>query len=90
VWSNGQSSWLQIQRSGFDYLRYQIFQEVIGLELGPFSVVSTIEELLGKNSSGSGLEGVSTATGIRYADHATPLYQKKLALASQTSGGRSN
>jgi hypothetical protein len=24
LWSNGQSSWLQIQRSGFDSWRYQI------------------------------------------------------------------
>jgi hypothetical protein len=24
-WSSGQNSWLQIQRSGFDFRRYQIF-----------------------------------------------------------------
>jgi hypothetical protein len=29
------------------------------------------------------------AVGIRRADHATPLYPQKLALTSQTSGGRS-
>jgi hypothetical protein len=29
----------------------------VGLELGPLSLVSTIEELLGRKSSGSGLEG---------------------------------
>jgi hypothetical protein len=40
------SSWLQIQRSEFDSLRYQIFWEVVGLERGPLSLVSTIEELL--------------------------------------------
>jgi hypothetical protein len=28
----------------------------VGLELSPFSLVSTTEELLGRNSSGSGLE----------------------------------
>jgi hypothetical protein len=28
----------------------------VGLELGPLSLVSTIEELLGINSSGSGIE----------------------------------
>jgi hypothetical protein len=28
----------------------------VGLEQGPFSLVSTIEELLGRKSSGSGLE----------------------------------
>jgi hypothetical protein len=49
-------SWLQIQRSGFDSWRYQIFWEVVGLEWGPPSLVSTIEELLERKSSGSGLE----------------------------------
>jgi hypothetical protein len=51
MWYSGQSSWLQIQRSGFDSRR-----EVMGLERGPFSLVNTIEELLGRKSSGSGLE----------------------------------
>jgi hypothetical protein len=43
---------------GFDFRLYQIFWEVVGLERGPLtiSLVSTIEELLGTNSSGSGLE----------------------------------
>jgi hypothetical protein len=30
-----------------------------------------------------------TTVGIRRADYATPLYSKKLALTSPTSGGRS-
>jgi hypothetical protein len=37
--------------------------EVVGLEWGPLSLVSTIEELLGRNSSGSGLE--SREYGLR-------------------------
>jgi hypothetical protein len=41
---------------GFDSRRYQISWEVVGLERGPLSLVSTIEELLGRKSSGSGLE----------------------------------
>jgi hypothetical protein len=45
LWSSGQSSCLQIQRSGFNSQRYQIFWEVVGLELGPLSLVSTTEEL---------------------------------------------
>jgi hypothetical protein len=53
LWSSGQSSWLQIQRSGFDSLLYQIFWEVVGLEQGSFSLVSTILVL---SSRGSGLE----------------------------------
>jgi hypothetical protein len=56
LWFSGQSSWLQIQKSGFDSLRYQSFWEVVGLERGPLSLVSTIEELLGRKNSGSGLE----------------------------------
>jgi hypothetical protein len=54
--SSGQSSWLQIQRFGFDSRRYQIFSEVGGLERGLLSLVSTIEELLIRKTSGSGLE----------------------------------
>jgi hypothetical protein len=48
LWSNGQSSWLQIQRLGFDSRRYQIFWEVVGLERGPLSLMSKIEGLPGK------------------------------------------
>jgi hypothetical protein len=51
VLSSGQSSWLQIQRSGFDSRCYQIFWEVVGLERSPLSLVSTTEELLGRESS---------------------------------------
>jgi hypothetical protein len=58
LWSNGQSSWPQIQRSGFDSWQYQIFWEVVGVEWGPLSLVSTIEELLERKSSGSGLESL--------------------------------
>jgi hypothetical protein len=56
LWSSGQSSWLQIQRFGFDFRHYQIFWEVVGLERGPLSLVSTTEELLERKSSVSGLE----------------------------------
>jgi hypothetical protein len=49
-------SWLQIQRSGSDSRRYQISWEVACLERGPLSLVSTIEELLERKNSGSGLE----------------------------------
>ena len=62
----------------------------MGLERGPLSLVSSIEELLEYKSSGSGLENRdSTAVGNRYADYVTPLYPQKLALTSPTGGGRS-
>jgi hypothetical protein len=54
---------------GFDSGRYQIFWEVVGQERGPLSLVSTMEELLGRNNSGS----ENKAVGIRCAYHATPL-----------------
>jgi hypothetical protein len=56
LWPTGQSSWLQIQRSRFDSRRYQIFWELVGLEHGLLSLVSTIVELLERKSGGSGLE----------------------------------
>jgi hypothetical protein len=56
LWSSGQSSWLQIQRSQVDSRCYQIFWEVVGVEQGPLSLISTIDELLGRSSSSSGLE----------------------------------
>jgi hypothetical protein len=46
LWSSGQSSWLQIKRSGFDSQRYQIFREVVGLERSPLSLVSTLGSYL--------------------------------------------
>jgi hypothetical protein len=58
----------------------------VGLERGPLSLVSTIEELLGRKSSSSGLvETENTAVGIRH-DHVAP-YTPKLAYFSPTSGG---
>jgi hypothetical protein len=61
----------------------------VGLEWGPLSLVSTTEELIGRKSSGSGLENRDRSYGIRHAYHATPFYPQKLALTSATGGSRS-
>jgi hypothetical protein len=53
----------------------------------PLRLVSTIEELLGRKSSGSGLENREYGRRIRRADHVTPLYPQKVALTSPTNGG---
>jgi hypothetical protein len=45
-----------MQRFGFDSRSYQIFWEVVGLEQGPLSLVSTTEELIERKNSDSGLE----------------------------------
>jgi hypothetical protein len=80
---------MQNQRTGFDSRRYQIFCEVVGLQRGALSLVSTIEQLLGRNSSGSGLK-------IREYGSRDPLrwphdtfYPQKLALTSSAIGGSS-
>jgi hypothetical protein len=89
LWSSGQSSWLQIQRPGFDSHPYQIFWEVVGLERGPLSLVTTIEELLERKSSGSGLEIREYGSKDPSRWPRASLYPQKLALISPTSGGRS-
>jgi hypothetical protein len=41
----------------------------MGLERGPFSLVSKIEELLERKGSGSGLDNRDYGLGIRHAEH---------------------
>jgi hypothetical protein len=88
LWSSGQSYWLQIRRPGFDSRHYQK-KKVVGLERGPLSHVSTIEELLDRKSSGSCLQ--SQEYGHRDSSHwpRDTLYLQNLALTSPTIGGRS-
>jgi hypothetical protein len=88
LWSSCQSSWLQIQRFGFDSRRYQIFW-VVGLERGLLSFVSTTEELLVRKRSGSGLENWHYGRRDLLCWPRSTLYPQKLALSSPTSGGRS-
>jgi hypothetical protein len=71
-----QGSWLQIQRSGIDSRSFQIFWEVVGLERGPLSLVSTTEELLGRKVAAAVNKTEITALGICSADHATPSISK--------------
>jgi hypothetical protein len=89
LWSSGQSSRLQIQRSGLDSRRYQIFWEAVGLERGPLNLVSTIEELLERKSSRSGLENREYGRRDPSRWPRGTLYPQKLTLTSLTSAGRS-
>jgi hypothetical protein len=61
----------------------------MGLERGSLSLVSTIEELPGRNSSGSGLENREYGRGYPLRWPRLTLYPQKLALTSPTSDGRS-
>jgi hypothetical protein len=82
--STGQCCWLQIQRSGFDSLPYQIFWEVVGLEWGPLNLLrSYLKEKVAARS----LE-------IRHYGCRDPsrwprgtLYPQKSALTPPTSSG---
>jgi hypothetical protein len=89
LWSSGRSSWLQIQKSGFDSQRYQTFWEVVGLERDPLSLVSTIEELLERKSRDSGLEIREYGRRVPLWWPCDTIYSQKSALTSPTSGDRS-
>jgi hypothetical protein len=56
---------------------------------GPLSLVSTIEELLGRKSSCCGLENLQYCRRDPMCWSRKTLYPQKLALTSPTSGGRS-
>jgi hypothetical protein len=86
---SGQSSWLQIQGSGFDSLRYQIFWEVMGLERGPLSLVSITEEQLERKSGDFGLENREYGRRNPSRWPRGTVYPQKLEITSPTSGGRS-
>jgi hypothetical protein len=85
----GQNSWLQIQRSEFDSRRYQIFWDVLGLERGPLSLVSTTGEPPERKNSGSGLENREYGRRDPSCWPRGTLYQQKLALTSSSFGGPS-
>jgi hypothetical protein len=67
----------------FDSRPYQIFWEVVSLKRGPLSLVSTTEELLGRNSGGSGLENREYGRGDPLRWPRDTLYPQNLALADK-------
>jgi hypothetical protein len=89
LWSSGQSSWLQIQRPGFDSRHYQQ-KKVVGLERGPLSLVSTTEELLDRKVAVPVYKTENTALRIRHADHVAPSIRKSWqSLRRQAAVARS-
>jgi hypothetical protein len=89
LWPGGRSFSLRFQRSGFDSRRYQIFWEVLSLERGSLSLVSTIEELLGRKSNGSCLGNRDYCRSYPSRWRRGNLCPQKVVLTSPTSGGRS-
>jgi hypothetical protein len=62
----------------------------VGLEPGPLSHVSTIEELLEQKKVAAPVyKAENTAVEIRHADHVARSIREKFTLTSPTSGGRS-
>jgi hypothetical protein len=66
LWSSGQSSCLQIQGSGFDFRRYPILWGAMGLERGPFILLSKIVELLGRECNSSGVQNREYGLRLRW------------------------
>jgi hypothetical protein len=56
LWPSGQSFWLRMQSSEVRFPALSDCLRSSGLQRGPLSFLSRIEELLGRNNSGSGLE----------------------------------
>jgi hypothetical protein len=88
LWSSDRDSWLQIQSSGFDSLRYQICW-VVGLERGPLNHVSTIVEVFERPNSDSGLENRDYGRRVPPCwPRDPPPHPQNLVLSLLTSGGR--
>jgi hypothetical protein len=60
----------------------------VGLERGSLNLLSTIEELLGRKNSGSGLENREYVRRNPSRSSRDTLHPQKLALTSPTSCGR--
>jgi hypothetical protein len=74
---------------GFDFPHYHIFWEVVGLERGSLSLVSTTEELLERKSSDSDKEIREYGRRDPLCWPRNTLYPQKLALTLPTSDYRS-
>jgi hypothetical protein len=74
---------------GFDSWYYQIFWKVLGLERDPLSLVSKIQELLGRKGRGSGLKNREYSSRDPLCWPCNTLHSQKLALTSPSSSGSS-
>jgi hypothetical protein len=67
-----------------------IKKEVVGLERGPLSLVSTTEELIDRKVAVPVQKAENTAVGIRRADHVAPFIRKSWqSLRRQAAVSRS-
>jgi hypothetical protein len=89
LWFSGQVPGYRRRGQGFDLRRCQIFWEVLNLERGPLSLVSTNVELLRISGSYSGQEIRQYCHGDLLLWPRDTLHPQKLALTSPTSDSRS-
>jgi hypothetical protein len=73
----------------FDFRRYQVIWDVVGLERGPLSLVGITEELLQRKVAAPVLKTEINGRGDSLRWPRDTLYPQKLALTSLTSGGHS-
>jgi hypothetical protein len=65
-------------------------KNIVGLERGPLSLVSTNEELLNRKVAAPVYKTENTAEGIRHADHVAPFIRKSWqSLRRQAAVARS-
>jgi hypothetical protein len=88
LWSRSQSSWLQVQRS---WVRFTTLPDFLrsGSGTGSAHLMSTVEKVLGRNSSGFGLESLKYSHRDLLRWPCDTLYPQKLTLSSPTSSGHS-
>jgi hypothetical protein len=60
----------------FYFMKEKKGKQVVGLERGPLSLVSTTEELLDKKVAAPVYKTENTAVGIRHTDHVAPFIRK--------------
>jgi hypothetical protein len=89
LWSSGQSSWLQIQRSRVRFLAPPDFLRSSGSGTGSTQLRQDNWGATWKDNSGSGLKTEINGRGDSLRWPLDTLYPLKLVLTSPTSGGRS-
>jgi hypothetical protein len=80
---------IKSQQAYCNQYTFTVYLRTLSTTVGPLSLVSTIEEILGRKGSGSSLENWEYGRRDPSRWKRGTLYPQELALASPTSGSRS-